>query len=150
HGTSIGGIIVDSGKFDWTNGKFPQFTEPDPSYHGLVLMDLPEPLRTIAYILQARLQVMRDIRACGSPFNAFLFLQGLETLHLRMERHSQNALKVAQFLQTHPQVAWVNYPGLDDHPSHALAAKYHKNGLYGGILGFGLKGGMEAGKKFID
>ncbi|HLK54991.1 MAG TPA: O-acetylhomoserine aminocarboxypropyltransferase/cysteine synthase [Chthonomonadaceae bacterium] len=150
HGTSIGGIIVDSGKFDWSNGKFPQFTEPDPSYHGLVLMDLPEPLRSIAYILKVRLQMMRDIGACVSPFNAFLFLQGLETLHLRMERHSQNALKVAQFLQTHPQVAWVNYPGLPDHPSYATASKYHKGGMYGGILGFGLKGGMEAGKKFID
>ena len=150
HGTSIGGIIIDGGKFDWANGNFPQFTEPDPSYHGLVLMDLPEPLRTIAYVLKARLQMLRDIGACVSPFNAFLFLQGLETLHLRMERHSQNALKVAQFLQTHPQVAWVNYPGLTDHPTYALASKYHTRGIYGGILGFGLKGGMEAGKKFID
>jgi O-acetylhomoserine (thiol)-lyase len=150
HGTSIGGIIVDSGKFDWTNGKFPAFTEPDPSYHGLVLMDLPEPLRSMAYILKARLQMMRDLGACVSPFNAFLFLQGLETLHLRMERHSQNALKVAQFLQGHPQVTWVNYPGLPDHPSYALAQKYHKGGHYGAILGFGIKGGMEAGKQLID
>jgi O-acetylhomoserine (thiol)-lyase len=150
HGTSIGGIIVDSGKFDWGNGKFPQFTEPDPSYHGLVLWDLPQPLKSMSYILKARLQMMRDIGACVSPFNAFLFLQGLETLHLRMERHSQNALKVAQFLQNHPAVSWVNYPGLPDHPSYETAKRYHKNGLYGGILGFGVKGGLEAGRKFID
>ena len=150
HGTSIGGIIVDSGKFDWGNGKFPQFTEPDPSYHGLVLWDLPQPLKSMSYILKARLQMMRDIGACVSPFNAFLFLQGLETLHLRMERHSQNALKVAQFLQNHPAVSWVNYPGLPDHPSYEMAKRYHKNGLYGGILGFGVKGGLEAGRKFID
>jgi O-acetylhomoserine (thiol)-lyase len=150
HGTSIGGIIVDSGRFDWGNGKFPQFTEPDPSYHGLVLWDLPQPLKSMSYILKARLQMMRDIGACVSPFNAFLFLQGLETLHLRMERHSHNALKVAQFLQNHPAVSWVNYPGLPDHPSFRTAQKYHKNGLYGGILGFGVKGGLEAGRKFID
>ncbi len=150
HGTSIGGIIVDSGKFDWANGNFPAFTEPDPSYHGLVLMDLPEPLRSMAYILKCRLQMLRDIGACVSPFNAFLFLQGLETLHLRMERHSDNALKVAQFLKGHPSVAWVNYPGLPEHPSYALAAKYHKGGRYGAMLGFGIKGGLEAGRKFID
>jgi O-acetylhomoserine (thiol)-lyase len=150
HGTSIGGIIVDSGKFDWANGNFPQFTEPDPSYHGLVLMSLPEPLRSMAYILKCRLQMLRDIGACVSPFNAFLFLQGLETLHLRMERHSQNALQVAHFLREHPNVSWVNYPGLPDHPHFAKAQKYHKKGLYGGILGFGVKGGMEAGRKFID
>jgi O-acetylhomoserine (thiol)-lyase len=150
HGTSIGGIIVDSGKFPWSNGNFPQFTEPDPSYHGLVLTSLPEPLLSMAYVLKCRLQMMRDIGACVSPFNAFLFLQGLETLHLRMERHSQNALKVAQFLKEHPRVAWVNYPGLPEHPSYALAQKYHKNGNYGGILGFGVKGGLEAGRAFID
>ena len=150
HGTSIGGIIVDSGTFDWANGNFPQFTEPDPSYHGMVLMDLPEPLRSMAYILKCRLQMMRDIGACVSPFNAFLFLQGLETLHLRMERHSQNAMRVAQFLQSHPQVTWVNYPGLPDSSHHELAKKYHKGGKYGAIVGFGIKGGMEAGRKLID
>ncbi len=150
HGTSIGGVIVDSGKFDWANGNFPAFTEPDPSYHGLVLMDLPEPLRTMAYALKARLQMMRDLGACMSPFNAFLFLQGLETLHLRMERHSSNAMQVAKFLQSHPKVAWVNYPGLPDHPSYALARKYHSHRGFGAILGFGIKGGLEAGRRFID
>ncbi len=150
HGTSIGGVIVDSGKFDWANGNFPAFTEPDPSYHGLVLMDLPEPLRSMAYVLKCRLQMMRDIGACVSPFNAFLFLQGLETLHLRMERHSDNAMAVAQFLKEHPSVAWVNYPGLPDHPSYAIASKYHKGGRFGAMLGFGIKGGLEAGKRFID
>jgi O-acetylhomoserine (thiol)-lyase len=150
HGTSIGGVIVDGGKFDWANGRFPQFTTPDPSYHGLVMMDLPEPLRSMAFILKARIQGMRDIGAAVSPFNAFLFLQGLETLHLRMERHSSNAMKVAQFLKTHPQVTWVNYPGLPDHPQRALAAKYHKNGQYGAMVGFGIDGGMEAGKRLID
>jgi O-acetylhomoserine (thiol)-lyase len=150
HGTSIGGVIVDSGKFNWANGKFPQFTEPDPSYHGLVLMDLPEPLLSMAYVLKCRLQMLRDIGACVSPFNAFLFLQGLETLHLRMERHSRNAMMVAQFLLSHPQVAWVNYPGLPDHPSYALAKKYHKNDNYGAILGFGIRGGLEAGRRLID
>jgi O-acetylhomoserine (thiol)-lyase len=150
HGTSIGGVIVDSGKFDWANGNFPAFTQPDESYHGLVLMDLPEPLRSMAYVLKCRLQMMRDIGACMSPFNAFLFLQGLETLHLRMERHSENALKVAQFLKGHPKVAWVNYPGLPDHPSYALASRYHKGGRFGAMLGFGIKGGLEAGKRFIN
>jgi len=150
HGTSIGGVIIDSGKFDWANGNFPAFTDPDPSYHGLVLMDLPEPLRSMAYALKARLQMMRDIGACMSPFNAFLFLQGLETLHLRMERHSANAMKVAEFLREHPKVAWVNYPGLPDHPSYELARKYHNGRGYGAILGFGIKGGLEAGKRFIN
>jgi len=150
HGTSIGGVIVDGGKFDWGNGKFPQFTEPDPSYHGLVLLDLPEPLRSMAYVLKARLQMLRDIGAAVSPFNAFLFLQGLETLHLRMERHSDNALAVARWLKDHPKVAWVNYPGLPEHPTHALAAKYHRGGRFGAILGFGVKGGAEAGRRFID
>lgn len=150
HGTSIGGVIVDGGKFDWANGKFPRFTEPDPSYHGLVMMDLPEPLRSMAYILKARIQGMRDLGGCISPFNSFLFLQGLETLHLRMERHSANAMKVAEFLQSHPQITWVNYPGLKAHPQYALASKYHKSGQYGGILGFGIRGGMEAGKRLID
>jgi O-acetylhomoserine (thiol)-lyase len=150
HGTSIGGVIVDGGTFDWGSGKFPQFTEPDPSYHGLVLNSLPEPLHTMQYALKARLQLLRDLGPAVSPFNAFLFLQGLETLHLRMERHSSNALAVAHYLQEHPRVAWVNYPGMPDHPSYALASKYHKGGKYGAMLGFGIKGGLEAGRKFID
>lgn len=155
HGTSIGGLIVDSGKFDWTSGKFPAFTTPDESYHGLVLASLPEPLNKMAYILKARLQGLRDMGASMSPFNAFLFLQGIETLHLRMERHSANALKVAQYLKGHPKVTWVNYPGLPEHPAHAVANRYHKkdshgNVQYGGLLGFGVQGGMEAGRKLIN
>jgi O-acetylhomoserine (thiol)-lyase len=153
HGTSIGGIIVDSGKFDWGNGNFPQFTEPDPSYHGLKFWDVfgnfPG-LGNVAFILKVRVQLLRDLGPAMSPFNAFLFLQGVETLPLRMERHSTNAMAVARFLSTHPNVTWVNYPGLPDHPQHDLAKKYHHRGLYGAILGFGIKGGMEAGKKFID
>lgn len=153
HGSSIGGIIVDSGKFDWGNGNFPNFTEPDPSYHGLkfweVFGNFPG-LGNVAFIIKARVQLLRDLGPAMSPFNAFLFLQGLETLHLRMERHSTNALAVAKFLSSHPNVTWVNYPGLPDHPQHALAKKYHHRGLYGAILGFGIKGGMEAGTKFID
>ena len=153
HGTSIGGVIVDSGTFDWGNGNFSQFTEPDPSYHGLryweVFGNFPD-LGNVAFILKARVQLLRDLGPAMSPFNAFLFLQGLETLHLRMERHSVNAAAVAEFLSTHPNVTWVNYPGLPDHPQHSLAKKYHYRGLYGAILGFGIKGGMEAGKKFID
>ncbi len=150
HGTSIGGVIVDGGKFDWGNGNFPDFTTPDPSYHGLVCLDLPEPLRTIAYILKARLQGLRDLGSSVSPFNSFLFLQGLETLPLRMERHSTNALAIAEYLRQHPRVAWVNYPGLPDHPRYAIARKYHEKGLYGGMMGFGVKGGREAGKRFVD
>ena len=153
HGTSIGGIIVDSGTFDWGNGNFPQFTEPDPSYHGLKFWDVfgnfPG-LGNVAFIIKARVQLLRDLGPAMSPFNAFLFLQGVETLPLRMERHSTNAMAVARFLSTHPNVTWVNYPGLPDHPQHELAKKYHHRGLYGAILGFGIKGGMEAGKKFID
>ena len=152
HGTSIGGIIVDSGKFNWGNGKFPQFTEPDPSYHGLKLWEtfgnFPG-MGNIAFAIRARVQLLRDLGPAMSPFNAFLFLQGLETLHLRMERHSQNALQVAEFLKTHPKVSWVNYPGLPDHPSYAIAKKYHKKELYGALLGFGIKGGLEAGKTLI-
>lgn len=153
HGTSIGGIIVDSGKFNWGNGKFPNFTEPDPSYHGLkfweVFGDFPG-LGNVAFIIKVRVQLLRDLGPAMSPFNAFLFLQGLETLHLRMERHSQNALKVAEFLEGHSQVNWVNYPGLPSHPSYEIARKYHHRGLFGAILGFGIKGGREAGKRFID
>jgi O-acetylhomoserine (thiol)-lyase len=153
HGTSIGGVVVDSGKFDWGNGNFPNFTEPDPSYHGLkfweVFGDFPG-LGNVAFIIKLRVQLLRDLGPALSPFNSFLFLQGLETLHLRMERHSTNALAVAQFLEKHPNVTWVSYPGLPSHPAHALAKKYHHRGLYGAILGFGIKGGIEAGKKFID
>lgn len=152
HGTSIGGVIVDSGKFNWGNGKFPEFTEPDPSYHGLkfweVFGNFPG-LGNVAFILKARVQWQRDLGAALSPFNSFLFLQGLETLLLRVKRHSENALKVAEFLKRHPAVTWVNYPGLPEHPSHALAKKYLK-GNYGAILGFGIKGGLEAGKRFIN
>jgi O-acetylhomoserine (thiol)-lyase len=152
HGTSIGGVIVDSGKFKWNNGKFPEFTEPDPSYHGLKFWDVfgnfPG-LGNVAFIIKARVQLLRDIGACLSPFNAFLFLQGLETLPLRQRQHSENALAVAQYLKKHPLVTWVTYPGLPDHPSHKLAVKYLKKG-FGGILGFGIKGGLEAGEKFIN
>jgi len=147
HGTSIGGVIVDSGNFNWGSGKFPQLSEPDPSYHGV---NFWEALGKIAYIIKVRVQLLRDVGPALSPFNSFLFLQGLETLHLRMERHSQNALKVAEFLSQHPKVSWVNYPGLPSHPAYEIAQKYHKKGLYGAILGFGIKGGVAEGKKFID
>lgn len=152
HGTSIGGIIVDSGKFNWGNGKFPQFTEADPSYHGLKLWDVFSNfpgMGNVAFAIRARVNLLRDLGPCMSPFNAFQFLQGLETLHLRMERHSTNALKVAQFLKGHPKVTWVNYPGLPDHPSYETAKKYHYRGLFGALMGFGVKGGLEAGKKII-
>ena len=147
HGTSIGGVIVDGGTFPWDNGNFPGFTEPDPSYHGLEFYPV---LGELAYILKARVQMMRDYGPAQSPFNSFLFLQGLETLPLRMERHSENAQRVAEFLAGHEKVNWVNYPGLSDHPTHGLAKKYHRDGMYGAILGFGIEGGLEAGKKFID
>jgi len=146
HGTSIGGAIVDSGKFDWTNGRYPELTEPDPSYHGVKYV---ESFGELAYIIKARTQFLRDMGSCMSPFNAFLFLQGLETLHLRMPRHSENALKLAQWLQDQPTVNWVNYPGLQSHPDYKLAKKYLPKGQ-GAILGFGIKGGREAGVKFID
>jgi O-acetylhomoserine (thiol)-lyase len=147
HGTSIGGVIVDGGRFPWDNGRFPGFTEPDPSYHGL---EIYPTLGELSFILKARVQMLRDYGPALSPFNSFLFLQGLETLPLRMERHSQNALAVAEFLQSHPRVNWVNYPGLPDHPTHDLARKYHRKGLYGAILGFGIDGGLEEGRRFID
>ena len=154
HGTSIGGIIVDAGSFDWkASGKFPGFTEPDPSYHGLVFTDVFNVDNfgaNIAYIIKARVQGQRDIGASLSPFNSFLFLQGIETLPLRMERHSQNAMVVARFLTEHPKVNWVNYPGLPGHPAYERATKYHRNGLFGAILGFGIKGGLEAGRRFIE
>jgi O-acetylhomoserine (thiol)-lyase len=152
HGTSIGGVIVDSGKFAWNNGKFPELTEPDPSYHGLKFWEtfgnFPG-LGNVAFIIKARVQLLRDIGAAMSPFNAFLFLQGLETLPLRQKQHSENALAIARFLQEQPQVNWVTYPGLTSTPNHPLAAKYLKHG-FGGIIGFGIKGGLEAGKKFIN
>lgn len=146
HGTSIGGVIIDSGKFDWTNGKFPELTEPDPSYHGVVYTDAVGPL---AYIIKARVQLLRDTGAAISPFNASQLILGLETLPLRMERHSSNALEVARYLQQHELVTWVKYPGLEDSPYHALAQKYLPRGQ-GAILSFGLRGGVEEGKKFIN
>lgn len=147
HGTSIGGVIVDSGNFNWGNGKFPQLSEPDPSYHGV---NFWQALGNQAFITKVRVQLLRDMGPAISPFNSFLLLQGLETLHIRMERHSENALKVAEFLKNHPKVAWVNYPGLPDNPNYETAKKYHEKGLFGGIMGFGVKGGVEAGKKFIN
>ncbi|MGI8476884.1 MAG: O-acetylhomoserine aminocarboxypropyltransferase/cysteine synthase family protein [Thermomicrobiales bacterium] len=154
HGTSIGGLLVDGGKFDWgVSGKFPGFSEPDPSYHGIVFNDVFTPANfgaNIAFAIRARVQVLRDTGAALSPFNAFLLLQGAETLPLRMERHSQNALAVARFLNEHPKVSWVNYPGLPMSPAYAQASKYHHRGLFGAILGFGVKGGLEAGKKLIE
>ncbi len=152
HGTSIGGIIVDAGKFKWNNGKFPEFTQPDPSYHGIKYWEafgnFPG-LGNVAFIFKTRVQLLRDLGPALSPFNAFLFLQGLEDLPLRQRRHSENALRVAKFLKTHPLVNWVNYPGLTDNPNHKLASKYLKK-YYGGLIGFGIKGGLESGKKFIE
>ena len=152
HGTSLGGVIVDSGKFKWNNGKFPEFTEPDPSYHGMVYWDALGNVPgagNIAFIVKVRVTLLRDIGAALSPFNSFLFLQGLETLPLRQQRHSENALGVARWLKKHPLVNWVVYPGLEDSPDHKNAAKYLKKG-FGGIVGFGIKGGLPAGRKFID
>ena len=146
HGTSIGGIIVDSGKFNWANGRYPELTEPDPSYHGIKYVETFGP---IAYIIKARTQFLRDMGSCMSPFNAFLFLQGLETIHLRMPRHSENALKLAQWLEKQDAVNWVNYPGLKSHPDYKLAEKYLPKGQ-GAILGFGIKGGRQAGIRFIN
>lgn len=147
HGTSIGGVIVDSGKFDWTaNDKFPGLTQPDPSYHGVVYTEAVGP---IAYIIKARVQLLRDIGASLSPFNSWLLLQGLETLHLRVERHSENALKVAKYLENHEAVEWVSYAGLPSHPSYVLAQKYLPKGQ-GAILTFGIKGGAAAGQKVIE
>jgi O-acetylhomoserine (thiol)-lyase len=146
HGTSIGGLIVDGGNFQWAgNPRFPNFNEPDPSYHGLVYASLGAP----AFILKARVQILRDYGGSISPFNSFLFLQGLETLSLRMDRHVSNAQKVAEFLEKHPRVNWVAYPGLKSSPDYKAAQKYLPKGA-GAILGFGIKGGAEAGKKFIE
>jgi O-acetylhomoserine (thiol)-lyase len=154
HGTSIGGVVVDGGNFDWGNGKFPGFTTADPSYHGLVHWEAfksfpPAGGANVAFILKMRLQLLRDIGACISPMNSFLMLQGLETLHLRMARHCENAMKVAEYLKAHAKVKWVNYPGLKDSPNHAAAKKYLKGG-FGALLGFGLKSGFEGGKRFIN
>jgi O-acetylhomoserine (thiol)-lyase len=146
HGTTIGGAIVDSGKFDWTRGRFPGFTEPDPSYHGLKYVEALGPL---AYILKARVQLLRDVGAALSPFNAFLLLQGLETLGLRIERHSTNALRVAEFLQAHPKVRWVRYPGLPSDPAYARAQTYLPKGA-GAIVTFGIKGGADEARAAID
>jgi O-acetylhomoserine (thiol)-lyase len=147
HGTTLGGVIVDSGKFDWAaSGRFPEFTEPDPSYHGLVYSQAFGPL---AFILKARVQGLRDTGAALSPQSAFLLLQGIETLHLRMERHSQNALAVAKHLEQHPGVEWVNYPGLESSKYHARARKYLSDGQ-SGLVTFGIKGGYEAGKKALN
>ena len=146
HGTSIGGAVVDGGTFDWTNGRFPELTEPDPSYHGVSYTGA---LGNLAYIVKMRVTLLRDMGPCLSPFNAFLFLQGLETLHVRMDRHAANALAVAQFLEQHPAVSWVNYPGLPSHPDHARAAHYMPGGACA-IIGFGIKGGSAAGQKLID
>jgi len=146
HGTSIGGAIVDSGKFDWTSGRFPEFTEPDPSYHGLVYT---EALGNLAYIIKARVQLLRDIGPALSPFNSFLFLQGLETLPLRIRKHSDNALEIARRLKEHAGVTWVTYPGLEDHPTYENARKYLPQG-FGAIVGFGVRGGKEVGIRFID
>jgi O-acetylhomoserine (thiol)-lyase len=162
HGTSIGGVVIDGGRFDWGNGKFPGIAEPDPSYHGLNFLetfgDVPAGAGdcsypgsgNIAFAMKARVQGLRDMGATMSPFNAFMFTQGLETLPLRMERHSQNGLAVARFLRDHPAVSWVNYPGLEDGPFFDVALRYHYRGLYGGLVGFGVKGGLEAGRRLIE
>ena len=154
HGTTIGGVIVDGGNYNWNNGKFPQFTEPSEGYHGLKFWDVfgegnPLGLPNIAYIIRARVEGLRDFGASQSPFNSFLNLQGLETLSLRVQRHIDNALVLAQWLESHPEVEYVQYPGLKSSPYNELAKKYLTNG-FGGILNFGIKGGIESGKKFID
>lgn len=154
HGTSIGGVIVDGGNYNWSNGKFPQFTEPSEGYHGLKFWDVfgegnPLGLPNIAFAIRARVEGLRDLGPSMSPFNSFLLLQGLETLSLRLDRHVQNALALAQWLEEHPSVEYVQYPGLKSSPYNALAKKYLKRG-FGGILNFGIKGGLESGRKFID
>jgi O-acetylhomoserine/O-acetylserine sulfhydrylase len=152
HGTSIGGVIVDSGKFDWSNGKFPVFTEPSPGYHGLNFYEVfgpQSPFGNIAFIIRARVEGLRDLGPSLSPFNSFLFLQGLETLSLRVQRHGENALELAQWLKQHPKVEWVNYLGLPEHPYHKRANKYLRHG-FGSVLNFGIKGGLEAGRSFIN
>lgn len=146
HGNSLGGIIVDGGNFDWNNGKFPELTEPDPSYHGIKYV---EAFESMAYILKARVQLLRDLGPCISPFNAFLMNMGLETLPLRMNKHSENALALSRYLETHEKISWVSYPGLESHQSYTLTQKYFPDGV-SGMLTFGIKGGLEAGKKLIN
>ena len=149
HGTGIGGIVIDAGRFDWTSGKFPLMSEPDTSYHGLrYASDLGE-LSPLAYILRMRLVPLRNLGACISPDNAWMFLQGIETLPLRMKQHSENALHIAKYLQSHPQVEWIHYPGLKEHPTNKIARKYLKNG-FGAMVVFGIKGGSKAGQTFIE
>jgi O-acetylhomoserine/O-acetylserine sulfhydrylase len=153
HGTSIGGVIVDSGKFNWGNGNFPVFTEPSPGYHGLKFWEVfgaSGPFGNIAFIIRARVEGLRDLGPCLSPFNSFLFLQGLETLSLRIERHSSNALQLAKWLEKDERVEWLNYPGLENNPNHPTAMKYLRKGLFGSMLTFGIKGGSDAGKSFVN
>ena len=153
HGTSIGGVIVDSGKFNWGNGKFPVFTEPSPGYHGMKFWETfgPSfPLGNIAFIIRARVEGLRDLGPALSPFNSFLLIQGLETLSLRVERQCENAKKLAEWLVNHPKVNWVWYPGLESHQSYKIAQKYLRNGLFGSMLAFGIEGGKDAGKKFVN
>ncbi|MBN1239470.1 MAG: O-acetylhomoserine aminocarboxypropyltransferase/cysteine synthase [Gammaproteobacteria bacterium] len=150
HGTGIGGIVVDSGRFDWKSDKFPLMTEPDSSYHGVRwAYDLPEPLAPVAYLIRMRVIPLRNLGACISPDNAWMFMQGIETLPLRMERHCDNALRVAEYLKDHPQVEWIRYPGLPGDPANRLNEKY-LNGMGGAMVVFGIKGGTEAGRKFIE
>jgi O-acetylhomoserine (thiol)-lyase len=154
HGTSIGGALVDGGRFNWDNGKFPELVEPDPSYHGVSYWQAfgnhdKAVVPGVAYILKARVQLLRDLGPCLSPFNAFLFLQGLETMPLRVRQHARNAQAVAEWLEKHPAVTWVNYPGLPSHKDHKRAGKYLPNGA-GAIIGFGIKGGRAAGGKLIN
>ena len=152
HGTSIGGVVVDAGRFDWGNGRYPLFTEPAPGYHGLRFWEAfgpDSPFGNVAFAVRARVEGLRDLGPSLSPFNAFLLLQGLETLSLRVQRHTDNALALARWLERHPRVAWVNYPGLESHPSHDLARRYLRHG-FGGVLSFGIRGGREAGRQFID
>lgn len=152
HGTAVGGYIVDSGKFNWGNGKFNNFTEADPSYHGLVFWDsfgnVPE-LGNIAFTVRIRARLLRDLGAALSPVHGFIFLQGLESLEIRVKQHSENALKIAKFLESHPKVKWVNYPGLESHPSYKNNKKYLKE-HFAGLLGFGVDGGEDAGRKVIE
>jgi O-acetylhomoserine (thiol)-lyase len=153
HGTSLGGVLIDSGHFNWGNGNFPIFTEPSPGYHGLKFWETfgsASPFGNIAFAIRARVEGLRDLGPCISPFNSFLLLQGLETLSLRVDRHCENTMRLAQWLKSHPRVAWVSYPGLPDHPHHALARKYLRPDHYGSILVFGVKGGLEAGKAFVN